>query len=247
MQYFGGKYRIAHLIANYINRYKPEVYLEPFCGMCNVGLLVNAERRIFSDSNPYIIAMWKAIMDGWEPPFSVSEKQYIACREGDGPDYLIGFVGIACAFSGIRFSGYARNNRGRDYAEDGKNSIAKIRKHLRMAEFHCWSYDEAIIHARADVVYCDPPYRGTAQPYFTKKFDTALFWRTLHEMRLDRVFVSEYNAPEGVRELLSMRVMTDMRTSKGREERYEKLFGLEGGDYLKDYRNPTMSRMFRRV
>lgn len=249
MHYFGGKWRIAHHIADYLNRYNPGVYLEPFAGMCNVGLLVDAPVRIFSDNNPYVIAMWRALYDGWEPPDHVSEADYGRLKTGDGSAHLVGFAGVACSFSGKWFGGYARDTRGRDYAKDGKNSLAAIRKYLKRGhvEFHCWEYDDAIVHARADVVYCDPPYKSTSQDYFVRQFDSGRFWQTLRDMRLPTAFVSEYAAPPGFVEVFSTRVVTDMRTRAGREVRYEKLYGVEGQDYLADYDNPALDTLWKVV
>ena len=65
MRYLGGKARLRDQIVPIINGIDANIYLEPFCGACWVGELVNKRTRIFSDANKYLIAMWQAIQNGW--------------------------------------------------------------------------------------------------------------------------------------------------------------------------------------
>jgi site-specific DNA-adenine methylase len=84
MQYFGGKFRIAKQLAEFLNTQKTGLteYYEPFCGDCNVILYITALPRRASDGSSAMIALWKAMQDGWSPPTVISEEQYRrACLE----------------------------------------------------------------------------------------------------------------------------------------------------------------------
>lgn len=227
MQYFGGKQRIAVRVAEYINSHIPKVYLEPFCGSCHVGLHVKAQRRIFCDLNPWLIAMWQAAVDGWIPPVEVSEDLYQQAKSLAVEPALIGFVGFACSFSGKFFGGYARNSRGDNYALNGSRSVRNYALKLRGSEFLCCSYQEALMYnPEVDLVYCDPPYQGTTRYYGLPNMDYNEFWESMRLSGTERTtLVSEYNAPEDFRTTLTIKTKTEIRTSSnGREDRVEKLF-----------------------
>jgi len=223
MQYFGGKQRIAKRIAEFINAHNPKVYLEPFCGSCNVGCLIQAEQRIFSDIHPQLIAMWENLMAGWEPPEQVSEEQYRVAQEGFLPDYLTGFIGFACSYSGKWFGGYARNSRGDNFARQGARSLTKKSKLLAGSEFVLCDYQQAILAVPEALIYCDPPYNGTTKYKGTPDFDSEVFWESC---RRPNVFVSEYTAPSGFREVLTIETNCEIRGKSGRDKRVEKLFTI---------------------
>jgi len=74
------------------------------------------------------------------------------------------------------------------------------------------------------LIYCDPPYAGTVG-YSDKSFNSLQFWKWCRERVSDghTVFVSEYNAPPDVREV--MRIEHSTRVNKGNAtKRVEKLF-----------------------
>ena len=68
MKYMGSKSRIAKYILPIIlkDRKDDQYYVEPFCGGCNMIDKVGGN-RIANDNNPYLIQMWKALIDGWQP------------------------------------------------------------------------------------------------------------------------------------------------------------------------------------
>ncbi len=140
MQYLGGKAKIAKPLAALINSFKPTVYWEPFIGGCNVLPLVAASVRVGSDVHPPLIAMYRALQQGWEPPECVSEGEYAAARALSDEDPLKGFIGFGCSFSGRWFEGYARNRRGDNFAGQAKRALAKVFP-LAGTEFVCASYE----------------------------------------------------------------------------------------------------------
>ena len=162
MRYFGGKSKIASNISNFINnilergydtcsileenkksqdifqvlstRERESTYVEPFCGSCNVASKIHIKKKILNDKNPYLIAMFKALQNGWIPPTEVSEEEYqLAKKNQDKEPHIAGFIGFACSFAGKFWGGYARDTKGGgegNYALRGHNSILKKMKTL---------------------------------------------------------------------------------------------------------------------
>ena len=221
MQYFGGKQRIAKHIAEYINStycthtHTIEQYVEPFCGSCNVASKVNIPKKILNDKHPYLIAMFKALQEGWIPPDVVSkdEYEYIKNNLYENPA-LSGFVGFGCSFSGIWFSNYAKDNSGRNYAKNAHNSILKKMKTLHNAKFI--SNDFYNLNFSNSIIYCDPPYKNTS-PYNKNllgefPYDKFLEW-VKEQSKNNIVLVSEYkyNLPEDATLILEIPSKTDIR------------------------------------
>lgn len=63
MKYMGSKSRIAKNIKPILTKYltNEKYYVEPFAGGMNMMCNINHEKRIASDSNNYLIAMWRYI------------------------------------------------------------------------------------------------------------------------------------------------------------------------------------------
>lgn len=135
MRYQGGKSKIAKPIAEAIyavSRRQDEdsgadrpdnfgggvlgsTLVSLFCGSCAVEakLAPHFKRLICNDAHPYLIAMWKALQRGWEPPDIVTEAEYQYIKDHKNEDpALAGFVGFGCTFGAKWFGGYARDKRG---------------------------------------------------------------------------------------------------------------------------------------
>ena len=231
MKYLGGKFRIRKQIAAHIQPYVTQRYFEPFCGSAWVGEIIQAPKRIFSDSHPELIALWNAILNGWHPPEYISEEEYKRLKDGGGPPYLRGFVGFGCSFSGKWFGGYARDpHSDRSYASNTRNQFIKRRNLFSGSTFINWDYRDvfSLLH-EGDVVYCDPPYFGTTGYKGTDPFDHNLFWencRTAAQSGV-KIFVSEYTAPDYAKCVLEMPTKTSLHTDKGvAQDRIERLFTI---------------------
>lgn len=225
MQYFGGKAKTAKYIVSILNEYrKPnQLFIEPFCGGLNITCLMG-DNVIANDKNFELIELYKAVQNGWTPPENVSEDDYINVKNSE--DFkLKAFIGIGCSYSGKWFGGYARNNKGRNYAKNAKNSIEKKFNSIgQNVEFISKSYDELLFENA--LVYCDPPYNETTN-YKFGKFDSEKFWDWCRNTskKGNTVIISEYNAPNDFKCIWSMETKTDIRTKiNGRETRIEKLF-----------------------
>lgn len=225
VRYLGGKSRLGKKIAAILNPMLEggAPYYEPFCGACNVAMHIRAERRYLSDAHPQLIAMWKAVQNGWVPPDTVTEADYAAAKRGELPPELTAFIGFGCSFGGKWFGGYARG--GDDYTANTKNSIARKLPRVIAAEFKCADYTALSIPADA-VVYCDPPYASTTGYCGVGRFESARFWawvRGLSETGA-RVVISEYIAPDDFVCIAEFPTKLEMRSASGRSSRIERLF-----------------------
>lgn len=99
---------------------------------------------------------------------------------------------------------------------------------LQQLQLSAVDYQEVNIPAAA-VVYCDPPYAGTAE-YVGHSFDHNRFWEWATELAVTNpVFVSEYSAPEPWRPVLSWSQHSRLPSNgMGTSQPDEKLFTILG-------------------
>jgi len=228
MHYFGGKQKIAQLLSLYLESIRQgRVFVEPFCGGCSITSRMSGE-RLASDANEPLINLYKALQAGWLPPDTLTEDEYRTLRRAaDASNPLTAFAAIGCSFSGKWWGGYARDNTGRNYCKNAKNSLLKKMATMQGVGFTCGSYLNIAPVGR--LVYCDPPYENTTGYAGIPKFSHADFWAWVRETsKSNVVVVSEYNAPEDFRVVWSKDTTTDIRTKSGREARVEKLFQYIG-------------------
>lgn len=252
MQYFGGKARIASKIAEYLNsvRTPGQTYWEPFVGGANVLCrITDTGPRRASDICEPLIAMYQALQNGWVPPNEVTEVDYQLAKMGVCDPATQAFIGFGCSFAGKWFGGFARGGHGadaktalssssspslakkpdRNYAANAASSLRKSGGGLRNVSFFGGSYEHAAPVENA-VIYCDPPYAGTTGYGAAPPFISADFWRWAGIQSLfNRVYVSEYAAPEGWAAVLEIPTRLDIRNGEGKlEPRIEKLFLRRG-------------------
>jgi DNA adenine methylase len=67
MMYFGGKAKIAKPLAEFLQGQLKEgqVFVDMFCGSCNVVSKIKADVRIANDLNKYLVSMWYSLQHGW--------------------------------------------------------------------------------------------------------------------------------------------------------------------------------------
>lgn len=218
MQYFGGKSRIAKKLgAELQSRLKPnQTFVDLFCGSCNIVSNVKAEIRIANDIHPQLMAMHKAVQNGWIPPEVVTEEDYRLAKTS-GEDHVKGFVGFGCSFGGKYFGGYARGDSSRNYASNAKRAL--LEKHSRMCsvDFHCASYEEVHL-GHESLVYCDIPYQSSTS-YSNGKFDHEKFYRWAKNAKVvgHTVLISEYaqNVPDGFEIVWQVQSKKDIRNKDG--------------------------------
>lgn len=221
MRYFGGKQRISKQLSQYLNLQLKDnqPFVDLFCGSCNVITKIDNNRlRIANDKHKYLIAMWKALQDGWLPPNEISRREYKLIRENkDDKPHLSGFVGFGCSFAGKWFGGYASSDS-RNYCLNAYNSTLNKMKHLKGVEFYNHDYTEVDI-PKGSLVYCDIPYRNTTQYCKNEvgefNHDEFYQWVRDNSDKYD-IYISEYkkNVPEGFEVVWEMKSKQDIRNSK---------------------------------
>jgi hypothetical protein len=138
LKYVGSKNRISKELAPIIQKYIDDndihTYIEPFVGGANMIDKIKCDKKIGNDTHKELIAMWKALQDGWIPPSHISEEEYIRVRDNKDkyPDYYVGFVGYHASFGSKYFGGYARSVKAdgvtpRDQSNEAyRNTIQQI-------------------------------------------------------------------------------------------------------------------------
>lgn len=176
MKYMGSKARISKYILPIIlkDRNPGQWYVEPFVGGCNMIDKVDGN-RIGNDSNYYIISMWSALCNGYTPPKKITEDEFnsIKANKDKYPPELVGFTGIAMTFGSKWFNTYARNERGVNYAMEGRNNLLKQVENLKGVIFTSSDYANMEIPYNS-IIYCDPPYRGVSG--YKDKFNHVTFY-----------------------------------------------------------------------
>ena len=230
MRYFGGKSRICKDIATILNENRGEgqIFLSPFVGGGWVEQYIKGP-KVLVDKHKYLISMYLELQKGWMPPTTIAKEEYLYIK--DNPDkmpHLTGFVGFGCSHSGKWFGGYAKDGTGRNYCLNAHNSlIRKIENGLLDgSKFICSDYRD--LNPRDYLIYCDPPYKGTTQydREVVGYFDHNEFWKIMREWsQHNKVFISEYNAPEDFKLVWEKNTKLDMKSNRN-QDRVERLFTL---------------------
>ena len=246
MRYMGGKSRISKQIAEVINnavygRQEPNLerdcvnpYLELggqrpfvslFCGSCAIEAKVSAKVKILNDKHPYLIAMWQALQNGWQPPDIITKEEYYYVKEHkDVNPALTGFVGFGCSFGGKWFGGLASNKKGVNYCARAERGLMKDLPNLMDAKFTCLDYRDVEIPEGA-VVYADPPYVNTTG-YSLGQFDHEAFWDYMRKLsKTHKVFISEQEVPDDFECIWSKELTRTLDYNKNNQpKKVEKLF-----------------------
>jgi len=237
MKYMGSKAKYAKqllvAISENCNLSEYENWVEPFVGGANMIAEVANMVRWGNDINPYIIEMFKAIQNGWFPPTLVTEEDYEKIKENKDVDTaLTGYVGFALSFGGKWFGGYRRDVAGtkgnienmKTQSRRAYESLLKQKPFIQDVIFSCQHYKNMYIPKTKSIIYCDPPYAMTTK--YKEQFESDKFWDWCNEMaqRGHKVFVSEYQAPEGWRCIWEKVVNSSLTKETGSKQATERLF-----------------------
>ncbi len=231
MKYMGSKARFKKQILQHIPTCGAH-YIEPFAGGMNmIDGVRDADCRVANDFNRYLIAMFQALSFGWIPE-KITKDEYLELKSLNGHDYLIGWAGIACSYSGKWFGGFAGDvmTKGglRDYQQEAINNALKQISNLKGVSFVSGSYDEMLI-PDGSIVYCDPPYAGTTG--YKDIFDNDKFWQWVRQIsEKNQVFISEYTAPDDFECVLEIQTKSSLSangSSGGSKLSVEKLFTIK--------------------
>ena len=235
MKYMGSKNRLAKELVPIIQSYitpSTKGYLEPFVGGGNLIDKVECENKYGSDNHKYLIAFLDALSKGYEPPRNISEEEYkyIKTHQEEYSDEFLGYVGFQLSYGAKWFDTFRRDKIGkRKYDEEAYRNVMKQAPLLKGIKFkHCDFQD--INNISGFVIYCDPPYRDTAN-YSTGDFLYDEFYEWCRKMSKNNiVLVSEYNMPSDFKCIWEKEHKCLMYSSKesndNKNNRIEKLFIL---------------------
>lgn len=231
MQYMGGKSKISTPIAQNINHILNlgQTFVSLFCGSCAVEAKVEAEHKILNDKHPYLIAMWKALQNGWIPPEIITRDDYYYVKNHLNDNMaLSGFVGFGCSFGGKWWGGLAANKKGDNYCASAGRSLVKDLPGVKDAVFTCLDYRDAVVPDGA-VVYADSPYEGVTG-YTTGSFNHEEFWNYMRELsKRCTVFISEQVAPDDFECVWQKELIRTLDYNKNNQpKKVEKLFRWRG-------------------
>lgn len=202
MVYMGSKNRIAKELLPIITKDLTEgiYYVEPFVGGCNMIDKINHNLKIGSDCNKYLVAL---LQYQGELPEYISKEEWEAVKKNPAayPEWYVGFCAFVCSFRGMYFKSFVKNDvlkksgKVEHYQKEQINNFRKQRAKLEGIHFYCCNYDQLVIPKGA-VIYCDPPYSGTAE--YDKSFDSSKFWEWVRSKVAEgfKVYISEYSAPD---------------------------------------------------
>jgi DNA adenine methylase len=218
MNYMGSKSAIAKyilpIIQQYINKYKIDTYIEPFVGGANVIDRIDANVKIGSDINKYLIALLDHVSKG-EPLLGYCNKElydevrdfYNRKSDNNYADWFVGEVGFLASFNGRFFDGgYAKsgfdNGKFRDYYKEHYTNL--MSQDLKGIDFRHCDYHEYADYNNC-LFYCDPPYADTKE--YATSFDSEKFFEFARKLSQNNiVIISELSAPDDFIEIWKMPV-----------------------------------------
>lgn len=173
--------------------------------------------------------MWKKLKSGWKLPYKcVSKENYDRLRKSKTHSALRGFIGIACAYSGIFFAGYRPFSSAQNYFERTRKGLLDMVQYLKNIKFLSASnYDE--FNPTGMTIYCDPPYKGNnfKSEHFDNFYHDA-FWDLMRKWSMNNlVFISEYTAPKDF-ECVWKKTAKSVYSGQ-KKEKIEKLFIYKHG------------------
>lgn len=210
MSYVGGKSRtckeIAMIIKEYVEDKPVKGYYEPFCGGLSVACLMTNYEVNCSDYNEDLIYFWNEVKSGNFNNMPLISKEYFTeLKNTNTLSIDKSFAMFWCTYMRFYRGSYMPNKYESKsgtymrYHSSAYNSIKRKEEHIKLMNFECYDYksvDEKV-KTGGFIVYCDPPYVDTAQPYKVKTFDTEEFWVIMKRWADygNYVFVSEKSCP----------------------------------------------------
>lgn len=190
LNYIGGKYKLLPQLLPLFPR-QIGTFVDLFCGGCNVGVNVRAERTIFNDNIPYLVDLYRAFTaHEWAEIANYIERRieefHLSLTNEEGykdlrqtyneqRNPLDLFVLVAYSFNHqIRFNNSHQFNNpfGRERSHFNAAMKANLsafisRLHVGNIAFTCYDFDQFDFTGlgERDLVYCDPPYLITTGTY----------------------------------------------------------------------------------
>ena len=224
MRYLGGKHWISGQLSEVILPLAAgRRILEPFCG--GLSMTVALQPAVASDASEPLINLIQSVRDGWEPPDEVSEEMYREVKAGPH-DVMWCYVGLCCTWGGKWWGGYPRpHERQRSPTGAAKRRLLEQIRLTQEVQFKQQSYEQLDVQY-GDVVYCDPPYKGTTMGYAgAPSFDHDAFWDWVDYVSQHAlVLVSEFSAPKGIDCIAKFPRKVNVRAAASGGQEIDKLF-----------------------
>lgn len=229
MKYMGSKARIAkHILPIMLkNRAEGQWWVEPFVGGANMIDKVEGN-RLGADLNKPLIACLDGLSSGWLPQKEVTEEFFNQVKKDNSIVDIatLGYIGTQLTYGAMWFSTYRRDKAGlRDYANEAFRHVEKQASKIKGVTFKSCSYSELDMPTES-IIYCDPPYKGTAKYKAVEEFDHDVFFEWCRSMAKQghTVFISEYNAPDDFISVWQKEITSSLGKDTGSKKGIEKLF-----------------------
>lgn len=216
MNYMGSKRQYSKYIIPILNKYIRDnnitCFYDIFTGGANVADKIECERVIANDLSPTLIDLHQQAQKGFEKIPKDGNREYWDeayaeykrlkknnWEEPKIPLYEIGAIEWYSSYARGGFPrGYAKTTDTRNYFVEGRKAHqtqANTNKYKKI-EFICKDYKEIDIEPD-QVIYCDPPYKGTKPYGIEPKFNHEEFFEWVREKsKTNPIFISEQEAPE---------------------------------------------------
>lgn len=235
MKYMGSKSRVKKsiipILQNIIDKNNINVFLDLFCGGCNIVDSIKCKTRVANDNSTPLIELFKYLQNGHKLLDTVSKEFYDDVRSNDKtdkyPEWIKGNVGFLASYNGRYFDGgYAKSGyekgKFRNYYQESKNNIEKQMLYLEDVLFVNKDYRE--FKGKGVLIYCDIPYKNTKQYNTSKHFNHTEFWEWVRENSKNNIIVvSELQAPEDFICIWEQDVLRSIK-AKGKSLATERLF-----------------------
>ena len=187
LPYHAGKSKLAKTISKMVYKKAEENpsiknYAEPFSGMARVGIKVMEDDKnkvfkkyIFSDVNPTITVLFKALKKGWLPKTgAITQKKWESYKKNKKPSAQKSFVGYTLGFGGQYLGGSKpcankhslKTHSVTDWTEimlkRKKKYLKGLQSYFKSSKFVYKEKSVFDLDYRDTIIYCDPPYVATA-------------------------------------------------------------------------------------
>lgn len=230
VKYLGSKNRIAQYILpimlDVADKNGLSEWIEPFVGGGNmIDKVPSRFNRLGLDISSHTIAALVAVRDMVDHlPNEVSHEYYQSLK-GAAPDPITSLIRFGASFGGKFENGYARRDGKSMWGECLRNAT-KQSPGLQGVKLINSDY-QSVSNVVDSLIYCDPPYEGTTT-YTTGAFNHAEFWDWCRHMsRNNKIFISEYRAPDDFKCVWSGYVQTNFASQRTKgQAATEKLFTI---------------------
>ena len=240
---FGGGFAVSHFVLwHHADKYKKVFYNEPAAGIAQLvgdAIAGKYNYKVFKpkwisredffrekETCAYTRCIWS---------FGNNQKDYLFCEEIERNKRSLHqavvfneFDAVAVKYLGIKSFPLNLSIRGRrlfcrKVVTKRRGELQQLQQleRLERLETSSKSYDEIQILPNS-VIYCDPPYKGTAE--YLGSFNHEKFWDWVR-CQTEPVFVSEYQAPKDIKVIAAINKKTRLSAKGVTDAPPEKLFG----------------------